>query len=387
MFSEKLGQTRYFLAQRLVFTAIGIDFTNEEQPMQNPLRAFLSFFVMVALFLALLHFSIVNISDIEVATDAMKLFCQIVLSSWKFVILVYNHKLIMRVVKKLMTWNRNANHTEGKFIIAENGKDVIVSSLYCISVFSTVAVLGIQPFIVAGIGYIKNNTFKIEPPIKASYFVDYSKPHNYVFVYLWVAIALYNGICITCGTEILFSWLMRNLSAQFDILQYRLHRVAQENGGNVSTESIIDCIQYHRRIIITIEELSTAYSPIIFFKFSISCIQLCLLAYRLSQDRLSNGLVLNFFFLLSVAQQLLIYSHGGQTIKYKSQNIAIIIYKSFDWHKMDNSCKKLLLLTILRAQRHCFISGIFFEADYALFVWVFRTAASYFTLLLTLAGN
>lgn len=59
---------------------------------------------------------------------------------------------------------------------------------------------------------------------------------------------------------------------------------------------------------------------------------------------------------------------------FQSTSVAVTIYEHFHWYSFNVKSQKLLLMPLMRAQKPCHLTGVFFEADLSLFLWVILTS-------------
>ncbi|XP_037941227.1 odorant receptor 45a-like [Teleopsis dalmanni] len=385
--SQIFGMKRYFAVQRFTFAAMGIDPTSEERIIINPVLAILPFFASITLLVSIITYTIQHISNVDEATDAMSPGCQVIMSTWKFAILLYKRKELVRIVRKIMAWNLKATAKESVIIVNENKIDIFICTYYHLAVATTGSTAIIFPLVLTGLHYIKTGEFLMEAPIKANYFMDYTKLDKYIFIYAWTSCCIYCVIYASCAIDTIFFWFIRNICAQFQILHLRFREAAEENNGKASKYSIQRCIHNHREALELAQEFNNVFGPIIFMKFAISCIQLCCLAFQCSRDGLTTDAAFHALFIMSVGTQLLLYCHGGQRMRDESLLITTAIFTAFKWQKLSTGLKKILLMPMMRAQKPCHLSGVFFDVDLSLYVWVLRTAGSYITMLWTLDAN
>lgn len=147
---------------------------------------------------------------------------------------------------------------------------------------------------------------------------------TYGFNFFWNLSGIYYVINGSLAIDTLFSWIMRNISAQFRILNLHFTASADKvkdsmSQGNYTdkefSKSIIECVKYHRRVIDLANEFNSVYRPLVFVKFVISCIQLATLTFQFSHGGEIAVQVFNVSFLISVSTQLMLYCYGGQRIQ------------------------------------------------------------------------
>ncbi|XP_037823912.1 odorant receptor 45a-like [Lucilia sericata] len=144
-------------------------------------------------------------------------------------------------------------------------------------------------------------------------------------------------------------------------------------------------IKYHCQTLKLTKKLKQIYSEIIFIEFTIVCMEICSLVFRVTRPNDSAGEVAyKCLFFTAVAVQLYIYCYNGQRLEDESSQIASVIYSTFDWSNLCSDYKKLLLLAMLRSQKSVIIKCAFFKLDLSLYLWVFKTTWSLIAALKTM---
>ncbi|KAM7342271.1 odorant receptor 45a-like [Cochliomyia hominivorax] len=383
---EQVNIRSYFNVQRFSFARIGINAISLERTLFSYFWSWFPTSSQALLCFATLIYAVNNIHDLDVVTDTLSPFWQGFMSLFKFFHFMWHRKKIVRLIRKLWLWNLEAKSRELEILSCENRKDIIFCNFYHLAVVMAGFLAFLAPLAIVGFYAWKGENFwnYLQTPVKAYYVIDINSPLNFGFIYLWNTFAIYFVIYISVAIDSLFSWFMWNIVAQFRILKLRFYLAGQEQSGYTSLKSIYDCLLYYGRCLKLAKDFNETFSGVIFIKFTISCIQICCLAFQFSRggelmDQAYRGL-----FLLAVSMQLILYCYGGQRILDESDSITNAIYKSFHWESLSKSNKKLLLFSMLRSQKPCQVSGIFFTANLSLFLWVYRTAASFITMLWTL---
>ncbi|XP_013107983.1 odorant receptor 45a-like [Stomoxys calcitrans] len=387
---------RYFFVQRTCFAAIGIDPTSIRSTIFNRFLAWIPMFCMLIIIGPMGLYALKYIqTDLDQMASALAPMWQAILSIVKFFLFMWNRKKIVRLVREVWMWSLEVNEKELVLLADEIRYDVYLSMLYASSCCCSAVLATLSPFIVALVYGWKGYGFwdSLEEPFKGVYFVNDKKTiWSYTFWYIWTLFAIHYVVNGTVAIDSLFSWFMRNISAQFQILNLRFQLASdnhnlKEGDNNQPHEdlnkSIIECIKYHQRIIELAEKFNDVYKHLVFVKFLVSCIQLACLTFQFQQGNSIVTQMFNFSFFITATIQLMIYCHGGQRIKDMSLSVSTSLWEHFNWHNLHPKSQKLLLLPLQRSQMPCNLIGIFFVADFNLFVWVFRTAASFMTMMLT----
>ncbi|XP_073811811.1 odorant receptor 45a-like [Musca autumnalis] len=387
------GIKYYFKVQKLCFAAIGVDLLAPKRTIVNGFLFWIPNIVQFTLCQPLITFSIEHLEDMNLVTDAMAPVWQVLMAIMKMVLFFWHRKEIKLLVRKLWKWNLEATKDELKIIIQENLSDTMTSANFYRVVFLTGILALTAPIGKAFYLYWKGNGFwdSMEVPLKGNYFMDPKETYlGYFIAFMWAFISIYAVLHTTLAVDSLFSWIVRNISAHFGILRERLKVIASANIENQNNyvefrKSIAECVQYHQRIIDTIEDFNEVFMMIVLVKFLVSCIQIAFLAFQFVRGGEFAAQVFHTFFLISISVQMMLYCYGGQKIKDESVSVAAAIYEHFHWETLCPKSRKLLLLPLARSQKHCQLSGVFFITDLSLFLWVYKTAGSFVTLMMSVS--
>ncbi|XP_065368749.1 odorant receptor 45a-like [Calliphora vicina] len=327
--------------------------------------------------------------DLDLVTDILAPFWQALLALIKMWCFVWNKKKVVKLVRHIWLWNLEGCGDDLKIIAEENRMDHFYSILFYRAVLTTIAMALLSPIIVAYFYYLKGYGFmeNIDLPLKAAYHIVLEpKSYNgYLLAYIWNIIAILYILNGALSNDTLFSWFAHNVCAQFRILNLRFKTTA--NNGRIQDDesnfvrTIILHIKYHQRVIELANNFNDVFMVTVFFKYTLSFLQIACLIFQIARGGEVSTLLFHILFLVSVSLQLLLYCRGGQRIIDESTSIAVNIYNYFHWHDMSIKSKKLLLLPMMRAQKPCILTGVFFVADLPLFLWVLKTSGSLFTML------
>uniref|UniRef100_A0A1A9W8D3 Odorant receptor n=1 Tax=Glossina brevipalpis TaxID=37001 RepID=A0A1A9W8D3_9MUSC len=385
------GLNRYFSVQQYTFAAIGLDPKSLQRPVYNKILAVVPMLGLFSLIFPMIGYASLYKSDILKVTDALSPVWEGVLALSKFFYFIWNREKIVQLLRKI--WIKNLevkNNAEELAIIAkENHRDYLFSFTFFINVMTTGALALTAPLIIATFYTLKGEKFleALEPPLKAIYPFDFQTPSGFILLYLWNSLFVHFIMFGNLSVDGIFSWFTFNIAAHFRILRLRVKYAGQENGGNITKAAVNACIDLHRQTVELAEEFNNIFRVNVFIKFAISCLQIACLAFQLVQGREKADQMFHFSFLISATLQFFLYCYGGQKIKDESLAVSNCIYQSFQWQVVETNLRKSLLIVMMRSQKACNLTGVFFTADLPLFLWVLKTAGSFITMLLTLADD
>ncbi|KAI8122549.1 Odorant receptor 45a [Lucilia cuprina] len=396
----------YFHVQKITFAGVGIN-PMVADPNDVVKRPLLCYGLLISTFFHMIiiaHYILSHIKEYDEVTDSFPLMCQAILSIWKMSIFLSKRKDILQLINDLHQLNLKAEQDELTIVRRENTNDAFVSNIYFKIVLATGTFAFIHPLIYGLFVYITSGKLVLVEANKAtisSYFWNYTHIGGYSIVFLLNFLTSYYVCDVSLAIDTLFTWFVRNILAQFQILMHRFQLIAKECNKDASNGTgpgssqyrnpkkyfwpIIKCIQYHRKTLALAERLNQVYGEIIFIKFIIVCSEICCLVFSVSRPNYSVfDAVYKVLFLTAVTLQLSLYCYNGQRIKDESMLVSTEIYTSFDWSHLGKPYKKLLLLPLMRAQKPSHLKGVFFEVDLSLYLWVLKTAGSLLTALKTL---
>uniref|UniRef100_A0A1I8P7A3 Odorant receptor n=1 Tax=Stomoxys calcitrans TaxID=35570 RepID=A0A1I8P7A3_STOCA len=383
---------QFFFVQKYAFATVGIDPTSLKRTICRPLFLALPLVaIMTVLGPAFLYAGTCAVDLNEVAKILTPIL-QCILAIVKITLFVAQRKEIVQLVRKVWYWNLEANIEELKILSEENRYDQRITGFYYCSVIVSGTMATLLPFIIAGFFAWKGQSFwlSLHPPFKGVYLMDIHETYiGFIFAFVWDVLAIYCAVNASLAIDSLFSWFMRNIVALYRILELRFRMTAKSNALNEYTEeqfkkAIGECVKYHVRVINLTESFNEVYKNIVFFKFLISCVQIAFIVFQFPNTKEMATHMMNVSFMISLSTQLMLYCHGGQKIKDMSTSINSTIYECFQWSDISVNSKKLLLLPMIRSQKPCYFTGIFFVADLNLFVWVFKSAGSFLTMMLSM---
>ncbi|XP_036345921.1 odorant receptor 45a-like [Rhagoletis pomonella] len=382
MFQKNLGIKDYFRIQKFTFQRLGIDLTIKNGRVMQPYFLAFIIFTLATILLPMLVYSRRHLQEIAEVTNAMTPFMQATITLWKIWRVISRREEMAQLVESIYVVSARANMSELNYLIQENNRERLMNKAYYCSVLVTGILSLAAPVLVSFLQYLLVGEFGYIVALKGAYPIDFARPLNYFFIWLWSAIAIYGVIYGSVSVDSIFSWYIHNIVANFKILQSKLESAEKLPDFVERRASIYYCIAYHQRVIAMAEQLDFIYRPIVFVQFSLNALQLCFLAYQIGSGVVSKvDLPFLFLFMISVGIQLMIYCYGGQRLQNESENVYKSIYKTINSPAWTLELRKVLLISLTRAQKSCKLTGIFFDVDLPLFLWVWRTAGSYVTLL------
>ncbi|XP_068152624.1 odorant receptor 47a [Drosophila tropicalis] len=209
----------------------------------------------------------------------------------------------------------------------------------------------------------------------------YSIP-NYIVCYLWSIFAAMSVVIPAIGVDTLFCGFTHHLCAFFKIAQNRMatYRCSTLKQTEANLKEIFKIYQDSLDMCV---RLNQCFEPLIFVQFFVSSLQLCVVGYLFSLNFNQPQGIYYGSYMVSTVIQTFCYCYCGEYLKTESLNFVWAIYDS-PWYNETRSSigiTRSMLISMMRAQNACRITGYFFEANMQAFSAIVRTAMSYITML------
>ncbi|XP_043480576.1 odorant receptor 9a-like [Leptopilina heterotoma] len=234
----------------------------------------------------------------------------------------------------------------------------------------------------------KANEFPLPFKMWTPYDINY-KPF-FIFSYLHQGVSATLSACVTSSVETLALVIILQVSAQYEILIYRINFLSKSltiNFQKYSTQNyegkiIKDVIKLHLHIFSIVENLNKLFGSMIFVQFFSSMISLCSATFQLTKVSSNDPKYWALMFLItSTLMQVFLYSYFGEQIKLKSVEFLAGIYE-IQWLSTTNATKKNLIMVMIRASKPMTFMGskiIIMSID--TFVQIVKSAYSAYNLM------
>lgn len=120
---------------------------------------------------------------------------------------------------------------------------------------------------------------------------DITVSPNYEMTYLWFVQCTYLAAIGSVGVDCLFYGSSFNISSHFQIIQKKIRNttfdqftIQQEthSGKRIIAEEIFEIIKYHQKVLNICDEFQYLYSAVLFTQFTVTSVQLCVIAFQLT---------------------------------------------------------------------------------------------------------
>eukprot|EP00099_Drosophila_melanogaster_P014874 NP_523666.3 odorant receptor 45a [Drosophila melanogaster] len=371
----------YFAVQRRALEIVGFDPSTPQLSLKHPIWAGILILSLISHNWPMVVYALQDLSDLTRLTDNFAVFMQGSQSTFKFLVMMAKRRRIGSLIHRLHKLNQAASATPNHLekIERENQLDRYVARSFRNAAYGVICASAIAPMLLGLWGYVETGVFTPTTPMEFNFWLDERKPHFYWPIYVWGVLGVAAAAWLAIATDTLFSWLTHNVVIQFQLLEL----VLEEKDLNGGDSRLTGFVSRHRIALDLAKELSSIFGEIVFVKYMLSYLQLCMLAFRFSRSGWSAQVPFRATFLVAIIIQLSSYCYGGEYIKQQSLAIAQAVYGQINWPEMTPKKRRLWQMVIMRAQRPAKIFGFMFVVDLPLLLWVIRTAGSFLAMLRT----
>ncbi|XP_034651524.1 LOW QUALITY PROTEIN: odorant receptor 45a [Drosophila subobscura] len=371
----------YFAIQRRALEIVGFDPSTARLSMRHPLWAALLILSLVSHNWPMVVYGLQDLGDLTSLTDNLAVFMQGSLSTLKFVAFIVKRRRIGALVHRLHGLNRQASGQPQRRerILQENRLDMYVSKAFRNAAYGVIVASAVAPMLNGLMAYWLEGRFRPTTPMEFNFWLDERQARFYWPIYAWGVLGVAAAAWLAIVADTLFSWLVHNVVAQFQLLELELQREEQQQ----EDVHLVSCIRRHRLALELAAELSSIFAEIVFVQYMLSYLQLCMLAFRFTRSGWSPQVPFRAAFLLTVFMQLSSYCYGGEYLKQQSCHVAVAVYSQCDWSRMPPGRRRLWQLLLMRAQKPAKVFGYMFDVDLPLLLWVTKTTGSFLALLRT----
>ncbi|XP_020799002.1 odorant receptor 45a [Drosophila serrata] len=378
--------SRYFAVQRRALEIVGFDPSTRQLKLKHPIWAGILVLSLISHNWPMAVYALQDLTDLTRLTDNFAVVMQGSLSTFKFLAFVVKRRRIGSLIHRLHQLNEEGSRSSvrGKErILEENQLDRYVSTAFRNAAYGVIVASIIAPMLIGLLGYMRLGVFTPTTPMEFNFWLDEKRAIFYWPIYFWGVLGVAAAAWLAIATDTLFSWLIHNVVAQFQLLELELSKEQRDDQEELH---LVKCINRHRLALELAEELSSIFAEIVFVKYMLSYLQLCMLAFRFSRSGWSPQVPFRATFLVAVFIQLSSYCYGGEYLKQQSLATSEAVYAHSNWPEMKPQRRRLWQMIMMRAQRPAKIFGYMFNVDLPLLLWVTRTAGSFLALLRTFAS-
>ncbi|XP_045538720.1 odorant receptor 4-like [Papilio machaon] len=200
--------------------------------------------------------------------------------------------------------------------------------------------------------------------------------YEWILVYMYSITSGFLCVLFYTAVDILYYILTSHVCNHFKLLSFDLQNLTD---GNLLGHSV----KRHQYLLKLSEDLEDIFTAPNFFNVLVGSLEICALGFTLT---FGGGIQLLgvILFLISVLLQMYMMCLFVETLMRKSASVGEMTYFS-NWHCMDKSSKKTILLIITRSNKEKYLTAYKFSViSYKCFTKIISTSWTYFTILRTL---
>ncbi|KAG5670218.1 hypothetical protein PVAND_000496 [Polypedilum vanderplanki] len=193
-------------------------------------------------------------------------------------------------------------------------------------------------------------------------------------------------VLICAATDLVFCGLVCLTAMEFDVLAQKVSQLGSTDDENAEN-SLCKIIDGYNELIDIANQLEEIFSPILLVNVFASIILLCVCVFLMFTP-LDIVLIVKFFSTIpALVIQFFSICYYGELLQTSSLRVADKAYNC-NWYGQSLKFRKIILLTILRAQKPKVLTGWkFMDVGLPTFYWVLQTAQSYYSILSGLYKN
>ncbi|KAG5670039.1 hypothetical protein PVAND_000325 [Polypedilum vanderplanki] len=295
-----------------------------------------------------------------------------------FFLCYWKRDTIKAIIEKLDQHFPHSSRDQLKFEVLKHQRNLNIFYWMCLTTYIALSLnySGVALFsFVSGLFDLGLMKIKLVMPM---YFpMDPLQPLLYPTFFIIESCTLLVIILTLAATDLLFCGLVCVLSLEFDVLAQKVAQIDPENVEKKLHE-IIDDFNELSHIGNELEEI---FSPILLVNVFSSIFMLCILVFLVFTP-IGFILMMNFFPALpAMLIQLFCICYYGQLLQTSSMRVADEAYNC-NWYGQNLKFRKMILLTMLRAQKPQILTGLnFMDIGLPVFYWVLQTTYSYYSFL------
>ncbi|XP_018374382.1 PREDICTED: odorant receptor 46a-like [Trachymyrmex cornetzi] len=311
---------------------------------------------------------ILNVDNSDELTDSLYMMLTVFIAGYKNICLWIDRKNVRMLVNVLHKKPFEPNEFHEITVRQQFDKRIQnVAMRYLTLVGSSVLVVTVSSIFM---DFSKGNlTYKAWIPF------DYSTPIAFTFVYTNQMIGMSCSGLVNVACESLVCGFLLHICCQFEILEYRLKNI------NQNQNILRDCINHHNYIVKYAQTINDKFAKIIAVQFAVTVMVVCSNLYRMAMTTEYMKFVPLIVYTGCMLAQIFIYCWFGNEVKLKSLQLANSVY-NMNWLKLSNSSKKGLLIIMKRSTIPIeFSSAYIITMNLGSFVALLKMSYSSFNLL------
>ncbi|XP_020291767.1 odorant receptor 46a-like [Pseudomyrmex gracilis] len=311
---------------------------------------------------------VLNVDNSDELTDSMYMMLTVFVAGYKQVCIWTDRKTVRMIISVLTDRPFKPSVSDEVTIRDKFEKRIQINTLR----YLTFVGIGVVSVFLSSVfmDFMKGNlTYKAWVPF------DYSSPFRFTLVYINQMIGMSMSGLVNVACESLIFGLLLHTCCQFEILEYRLTKIAQNQ------DVLRDCIRHHNLVFQFAYTMNRMFSKIISVQFTVSMLVTCSNLYRMTMVKNYVQIIPLMLYTGCMLIQIFIYCWFGNEIKLKSVEMTNSIY-NVEWLTLDVSNKRSFLIIMKRSMFPIeFSSAYIITMNLDSFVVLLKMSYSSFSLL------
>ncbi|KAK0081781.1 hypothetical protein PV325_011573 [Microctonus aethiopoides] len=344
---------------------------------------------------------ITHFDDKQVVLESIAPFMIDIFCTAKYINAILNLKTMTKLLEHLKEdWAMYTSEEEKRILNshAHTGQFVIYG--YVVFVYLATVVFLTEPLLAKGINLIlhSNETIENKYAVPINWGII-NMERNYYPLYFYQLVCVITIITITVANDSMFIIFLQHACGLFAIVQYQLENLVHKNDlnnmwghsrnymrpDNIQHDFYMKCIKNHKRAIKFAKLLENMYVWCFGVVIGINMPLISVTALQLkTQSSTIQQMIKYSMFACAQMLHLFFDCYLSQQLTDKSSAIQEHITLS-NWYKMPLKTQKLVIMVTLRSQKPCRLTAgkiIFLSME--TFALIMKTAASYFTVLVSM---
>ncbi|XP_076223467.1 odorant receptor 46a-like isoform X2 [Nomia melanderi] len=279
---------------------------------------------------------ILNVKNTDDLSDSLYMFIATVLSCFKIVTILMNHKSIGTLCETLRTKPCKPRNYEEETIQREYDSRIGSVTIFYMALVEITVFCMILSSLLTDFRH-KKLAYNAWLPF------NYSGKLYYV-AYIHQLAALTGASVLNVGCDVIFCGLCVHVCSQLEILQNRLKELPSQDRPDVGT-----IVRFHEYLYGYVSMMQDKFKTIISVQLMSSTLVVCFILYQLTNTPLMSFRYLQFvMYMACMMAQVFFYCWYGNELMLKSVEIVETICE-IDWTGLDNKRKKSLITIMKRA--------------------------------------
>ncbi|XP_055701263.1 odorant receptor Or2-like [Phlebotomus papatasi] len=215
-------------------------------------------------------------------------------------------------------------------------------------------------------------------------FLNTSNRFTYKLLYLYEILATPPGVTLYIPFSNLVISFFLFAHTLMQILRYKLNILMdpeKDQDEKMTEKKLKIAIKYHQVLIVLIDDINSLVVSVSFIEIIFFTMLLCALLFVLNIVELLPQICLSCLYIVLIMTQLFTLYWGANEVTVESLKVREALY-DMPWYNMNEKCKKLLLIVMIRSSRPLqIVAGNIYPVTLQMFQSLANVSYSYFTIL------